>query len=90
VRSLDEFLPVHEFSERHRIEIAASRERIDRAVRAVTPADMPAALTTETRVRVTDPTARWKFARYRRVVRPLRGLTRVLLSRAVKRPAEAV
>jgi hypothetical protein len=43
VRSLDEFLPVYEFSERHRIEIAAPRERIDRAVRAVTAAEIPAA-----------------------------------------------
>jgi len=43
VKSLDEFLPVYEFSERHRIEIAAPRERIDRAVRAVTAGEIPVA-----------------------------------------------
>jgi hypothetical protein len=43
VKALDEFLPEYEFSERHRLTIAASPERIDAAVRAVSLDDMPAA-----------------------------------------------
>jgi hypothetical protein len=43
VKTLDEFLPEYEFSERHRIAIAASPERIDAAVRRVSLADIPAA-----------------------------------------------
>jgi hypothetical protein len=43
VRSLDEFLPVHEFSERHRIEVDAPRDRIDRAVRDLSLHDIPVA-----------------------------------------------
>jgi hypothetical protein len=43
VRALDDFLPVYEFSERHRLAIAAPAERIDRAVRTVSLGDIPAA-----------------------------------------------
>jgi hypothetical protein len=41
VRSLDEFLPEYEYSERHSIGIAAPAERIDCALRTVTLADSP-------------------------------------------------
>lgn len=43
MRALDELLPVYEFSERHRLTIAASPERIDSAVRTVSLDDMPVA-----------------------------------------------
>ncbi len=43
MKALDEFLPVYEFSERHRLAIAASPERIDAAVRAVSLAEIPVA-----------------------------------------------
>jgi hypothetical protein len=43
VRALDEFLPVYEFSERHRLTIPASRERIDTALRTVALDDIPVA-----------------------------------------------
>jgi hypothetical protein len=43
MKPLDEFLPVFEFSERHRLPIAASPERIDAAVRSVSLTDIPAA-----------------------------------------------
>jgi hypothetical protein len=43
VRSLDDFLPVYEFSERHSLAIDASAERIDQALRAVSIADLPVA-----------------------------------------------
>jgi hypothetical protein len=43
VRSLDAFLPTYEFSERHRVAIDASAERIDRAVRTVCLNDIPVA-----------------------------------------------
>ena len=43
MRSLDDFLPDYEFSERHRLAIHAPPERIDTAVRAVSLADMPLA-----------------------------------------------
>jgi hypothetical protein len=46
-------------------------------------------LSTETRVHVSGPAARRKFARYWLVVRPFSGLTRILILRAVKRRAEA-
>ena len=36
MRPLDDFLPTFEFSERHRIEISADRDRVDRALRTVT------------------------------------------------------
>jgi hypothetical protein len=49
----------------------------------------PGRLTTETRVRVSDPGSRKKFARYWRVVRPFSGLIRVLVLRAAKRRAES-
>jgi hypothetical protein len=49
----------------------------------------PGSLTTETRIHVPDPESRRKFARYRRVVRPFSGLTRVLVLRAAKRRAES-
>jgi hypothetical protein len=35
MRSLDDFLPVYEFSEQHEIEIEAPREQVDRALREV-------------------------------------------------------
>jgi hypothetical protein len=41
MKRLDEFMPEYEFSERHRIAIAAPADRIDRAFRDVTLADMP-------------------------------------------------
>jgi hypothetical protein len=43
VKPLDDFLPTYEFSERHGIRIDASAERIDRAVRSVSMADIPVA-----------------------------------------------
>jgi hypothetical protein len=43
MRALDEFLPVYEFSERHRLAVAAAPERTDAAVRAVSLADIPVA-----------------------------------------------
>ncbi len=43
MRPLDDFLPVYEFSERHRLPISAPAERIDRAVRTVSLADIPIA-----------------------------------------------
>ncbi len=43
LRPLDDFLPVFEFSERHRIEIDADPGRIDEALRAVSLADIPVA-----------------------------------------------
>src|SRR5881227_582698 len=46
-------------------------------------------LSTETRVHVADPSARRKFARYWRVIRPFSGLTRILFLREVRRRAEA-
>lgn len=46
-------------------------------------------LTTETRVNVADPVARRKFARYRAVVRPFSGLTRIAFLREARRRAEA-
>ncbi|HEX9416720.1 MAG TPA: hypothetical protein VF895_08460 [Gaiellaceae bacterium] len=41
MKSLDDFLPEYEFSERHRILVEASPERIDRAIREVTVEEMP-------------------------------------------------
>jgi len=43
VRSLDDFLPDYEFSERHRLAIHAPSERIDAAVRTVSLTDIPIA-----------------------------------------------
>jgi len=43
VKPLDEYLPAFEFSERHRLAIAAPTERIDRAVRSVSLQDIPVA-----------------------------------------------
>ena len=43
MRPLDDFLPSFEFSERHRLAIAAPSERIDHAVRTVSLTDMPIA-----------------------------------------------
>lgn len=43
MRPLDDFLPVFEFSERHRLAIAASPERIDAALRSVSLAEIPVA-----------------------------------------------
>jgi hypothetical protein len=43
VHGLDDFLPAYEFSERHDIAIHADPKQIDRALRAVTLAEMPAA-----------------------------------------------
>lgn len=174
MRPLDEFLPVYEFAERHRLAIDAPPGRIDSALREVSVGDVPIAralwwvrrlgrpygdatkpfvggelpavvledvpgegvvlgltgqfwrlratrreddpetpeaflafsrpdtckavidfrvgekeLSTETRVHVADPTARRKFRRYWRVVRPFSGLVRILLLRAARRRAEA-
>src|SRR6266511_3923031 len=44
MRQLDAFLPEYEFSERHRVDVRASPERIDAAVREVSSADVPVAL----------------------------------------------
>ena len=43
MRSLDDFLPTYEFSERHRLAIDASAARIDAAFREVSIADIPLA-----------------------------------------------
>jgi hypothetical protein len=43
VRSLDDFLPEYEFSERHAISIDAPAEHIDSAMRAVSISDVPVA-----------------------------------------------
>ena len=43
MRPLDDFLPAYEFSERHRLAIAAPPERIDEALREVSISDMPVA-----------------------------------------------
>jgi hypothetical protein len=43
VRALNDFLPAYEARERHSLSIAASPERVDRAVRAVTLAEIPVA-----------------------------------------------
>lgn len=43
MRSLDDFLPVYEFSERHSLTIAARPERIDDALRSVSLSDVPVA-----------------------------------------------
>jgi len=43
VRALSEFLPVYEFSEWHEVEIDAERERIGRALREVSLAEIPVA-----------------------------------------------
>jgi hypothetical protein len=41
MRSLDEFIPAYEFSERHGVRIDAPPERIDRALRELKFADIP-------------------------------------------------
>jgi hypothetical protein len=43
MRSLDDFLPAYEFSERHSITIHAPAARIDAALRSVSMADIPVA-----------------------------------------------
>ncbi len=43
MRSLDDFLPAYEFSERHSLEIDAPAGRIDQAFRTVSIADIPVA-----------------------------------------------
>jgi hypothetical protein len=43
VRSLDDFLPVYEFSERHGIGIRASADRIEHGLRSVALVDLPLA-----------------------------------------------
>lgn len=43
MRSLDHFLPVYEFSERHHVAIDAPAERIDAAMRRVSLAEIPVA-----------------------------------------------
>jgi hypothetical protein len=45
-------------------------------------------LSMETRVHVPDPSARRKFARYWRAIRPFSGLIRILILRAARRRAE--
>jgi hypothetical protein len=47
------------------------------------------ALTTETRVHISDPESRRRFARYWRIVRPFSGLIRSQVLRAAKRRAES-
>jgi hypothetical protein len=49
----------------------------------------PGSLSTETRVHVSDPVSRRKFARYWRIVRPFSGLIRSSVLNAAKRRAEA-
>jgi hypothetical protein len=46
-------------------------------------------LSTETRVHVAGPAARWKFRCYWFVIRPFSGLIRILLLRAARQRAEA-
>ena len=43
MKSLDDFLPTYEFSERHSLAVAASPERIDDALRTVSLRDIPVA-----------------------------------------------
>ena len=43
MRTLDAFLPSYEFSERHAVKVDASPDRVDRAVREVTLAELPVA-----------------------------------------------
>lgn len=43
MRSLDDFLPVYEFSEHHELEIRAERGPVDRAMREVSLTEIPAA-----------------------------------------------
>lgn len=43
MRSLDDFLPEYEFSERHRLAISAPAGRIDHAIRTVSLSDIPVA-----------------------------------------------
>lgn len=43
LRALDDFLPTFEFSERHRLAIAAPPDRIDEALRSVSISDIPVA-----------------------------------------------
>lgn len=43
MRSLDDFLPEYEFSERHALAVRAPVERIDRALRSVSLAEVPVA-----------------------------------------------
>jgi hypothetical protein len=41
MRSLDELMPMYEFSERHRVPVAASAARVDQAIRDVTLGEVP-------------------------------------------------
>ena len=41
MKALDEFMPRYEFRERHRVAVAAPPERVDRALRELTLADVP-------------------------------------------------
>ena len=41
MKALDEFMPRYEFAERHRVTIEAPPERVDRALREMTLADVP-------------------------------------------------
>jgi hypothetical protein len=41
MRALDEFMPRYEFAERHRVRVDAPAERVDRALRELTLADVP-------------------------------------------------
>ena len=41
MKTLDEFMPRYEFRERHRVAVAAPRDRVDRALRELTLADVP-------------------------------------------------
>ncbi|HEU0303622.1 MAG TPA: hypothetical protein VFR32_03490 [Gaiellaceae bacterium] len=44
LRPLDDFLPVYEFSERHRLEIHSDRSQVDEALRAVSIEELPGVL----------------------------------------------
>ena len=44
VRSLDDFLAVYEFSERHELEVRAERDAVDRALRSVSLEEIPGVL----------------------------------------------
>ena len=41
MKALDEFMPRYEFAERHRVRVEAPPERVDRALRELTLADVP-------------------------------------------------
>jgi hypothetical protein len=64
-------------------------ERPDHAKAVIDFRVEPGSLSTETRVHVADPTARRKFRRYWRVIRPFSGFIRILFLRAARKRALA-